>query len=387
MLNRLLLFSALLALESLFGATVVYEAGIKGSSVQGSVLFDTPEGLSPEGGSIECFVKAKGSFLTEEYRGMLFSCGRNAAGWFYAQIDKGSLRFCFRNDQNHSSSVEAPISELAKDGWHHVVVTWGKVKQKEYARIYFDGKLAAHEKVKLPTSFQKGKIGVSCNTANQNDSGFSGFVDEWVLYDVPLAPETIAAHWKDPALVKPGEGVLLYAGLDGEISVQGGSFTPTEKKKELVRLSSRKIKVLKYADELEYDYHWEGPVPNDTVPGILNDGSEASCLDWRKKETVMTCELESSRLVEKIEITVFKHNKNYTLKEIQASFDDGNGEFIDSVIVKCFGKKAQDGDPIRDDSCHKYVYEIPCGKVVTRIRFRFSSLSYVCVSEVRLREK
>lgn len=380
---------ALFCAGLLFSATAEaqFADGKVNQGFSGRKAFDIPERLTFEQGTLECFFQLDVP-VSELNPAMLMSCGNNAPGWWYLRISKDSLGLHVKqNDKGGYAVVSTPVDGLRKGEWHHVAAVWGKYKEKGFLRLYLDGKLCAYRQVALPDKPSAGKLGIRYNSAYYAEKSFPGAIDEFVLYDVALSPEQIAARCKDPANSRPGSGMIIHIPFDASYDVVQGAACDPEEARKMLRKASRKSKIAKYPDELPFNYRFEVPMPEEKKPGTLNDGDENTYVAWRQRQISLICELERTFDIAEVEIAAPKYTRWYMLKELHVSFDNGSGEFGTPVIVKCYGIQKHASRKDIDETCKMYYYRIPNPGKACRIRIKPVGDAYMSLNEIRIREK
>lgn len=362
--------------------------GWSGQAMRGRCSFSA-EGLQSRHGSIQCWFRLDSSPV-EMQDAFLLSIGANREGWFYVKFHAGKLSVLSKSPQG-TIQATAEASDLEPGRWYNLAVTWGQPYSRGKLMLYLDGYLKAQEQGTLPDAFSPGKLGVGYNSARYVSPDFPGAIDEFAFYAYPLPEQEIRDRMQSGAAsqqgFKPAPGCVLYAAFEGNVESQAGPPLPPEQLKNYLRQQQQKQKILRYPDELDFQYSFDVPMPEQKTPGILNDGNDQNTVNWHNRKVAVVCEFDRTCEITGMEIMVRKHTKWYILKELHISLDDGSGIFTPPVIVKTYGVVPPKGAPLIDDSCRCYCYQPAVQGYACRIKIAFVGDAAISVSEIRIRGK
>ncbi len=375
---------------ALIAAVAVQAKFVEGAVNKGwSARFKAPlpEKITPAHGAAEMYFKMDSDFADMKPT-VLMSSGKKGAGWWYIRFKDQKISFSVELDGQKSSSITVDAPGLKGGEWHHLAVSWGVYKGKGFARIYINGRVAGVKEEDLPEKFAEGDLCLLYNNAYYAGGKFPGAIDEFAIYDIPLADDYIAKRAADKTAPAQEKGLLVRYSFDDNKNPVTGSVASEEKElKKALKNASKKVKVGKYADELPFVYRFESPMPEEKTPGTLNDGNDNTAVNWRNRNISIICELDQTYDITNVELYCKKHTKWYILKSLEISFDDGSGEFGNPDIVKCYGKNPVSGSPDIDDSCKGYVYNLLHTGKACRIRIKVIGDAYMSIGEIRIRGK
>lgn len=362
--------------------------GWSGQAMRGRCSFPA-EGLQSRHGSIQCWFRLDSSPV-EMRDAFLLGIGANREGWFYVKFHAGKLSV-FNKSPQGTIQATAEVNDLEPGRWYNLAVTWGQPYSRGKLMLYLDGNLKAQEQGPLPDAFSPGKLGLGYNSAHYASPGFPGAIDEFAFYDYPLPAPEIRARMQSGAVSQsgstPAPGCLLYAAFEGNVESQAGTPLPPEQLQSYLWQQQQKQKIARYPDELDFQYSFDVPMPEQKTPGILNDGNDQNAVNWHNRKVAVICEFDRTCDIAGLEIVVKKHTKWYILKELHISIDDGSGTFAPPVMVKTYGVVPKSGAPLIDDSCRSYCYQPVIQGYASRIKIAFVGDAAISVSEIRVRGK
>lgn len=382
---KLLFWLFVVASLSLEGADQ-FTRGKAGIALNGHCSFEDP-GISPEAGTIQCWFRCD----REEKGAMLFSCGNDSPDLFFCKVEHDRIIVGIRSKKGVFRIESAPFQQT--ELWHHLVINWGIYKDKPFLNIYLDGEGRTHaEDLKFPDRFGPGKLCIGCNSAYRKVPSFSGQIDEFAVWNIALDNESIMKLYQTGLAGKPldpGQGCILYASFDHGFELKKGDASDSDSARKMLRRASRKFKIKKYPDELEFTYSSDRYIA-EKVPGTLNDGRDDTRIWWKNMCPEITCMLQHTSELRKIEIVAGKITKAYFLEEIQISLDNGSGEFGTPYIIQAYGedpsktlKKIDYNIPI-DETCRTYYYCWENPGRAARVKIKVLGVSHMSLSEIRI---
>ncbi len=383
---QVVLLAFLLSLP--LSAALEFVPGWSGQAIRGRCSFPAT-GLNSRHGSIQCWFRLDNSPV-EMRNQFLLGIGANREGWFHVMFNAGKLT-ALSKSAGGTTEATADVSELEPGRWYNLAVTWGQNHSRGKLMLYLDGILKAQSLGQLPETFSPGKMGLNYNTAHYASPDFPGAMDEFAFYQYPLPENEIRDRMQSGVMstegLYPVPGCLIYAAFDGNASSQQGEPLSAEKLKHYLRLLHQKHRMKRYSDELDFQYSFDVPMPEEKTPGILNDGNDQNSVNWHNRKVAVICEFDRTYEVASMEIIVKKHTKWYILKQLHISLDDGSGSFAPPVIVKTYGVLPKSGAPLIDESCRSYCYQPIIQGYACRIKIAFVGDAAISVSEIRIRGK
>lgn len=367
-------------------AAAEFVPGWSGQAMRGRCSFPAV-GLKSRHGGIQCWFRLDSSPV-EMRDSFLLGIGTNREGWFHIRFNAGKLIVLSKSVQG-TIQATADVGELESGRWYNLAVTWGQLHSRGKLMLYLDGLLKAQEQGALPDTFSPGNLGLGYNTAHYASPDFPGVIDEFAFYEYPLPEHEIRARMQSGFVLQQNlvsvPGCLIYAAFDGHASSRQGAPLPPEKLTSYLVQQQQKQKILRYGDELDFQYSFDVPMPEQKTPGILNDGNDQNSVNWHNRKVAVICEFDRTCEVSSMEIIVKKHTKWYILKELHISLDDGSGSFAPPVIVKTYGVLPKSGVPLIDESCRSYCYQPVIQGYASRIKISFVGDAAISVSEIRIR--
>ena len=121
-------------------------------------------------------------------------------------------------------------------------------------------------------------------------------------------------------------------------------------------------------------------------PLSLSDGDDATAAIWHTKfaaKTDIVCELEESRILDRIDILLKKYTKWYIVREVRVAVDDGIGGFGEPYVLPGIVDSSRQTE-LHDASCTNHVLSLTnLGKAV-RVKVTIHSEAAAAVGEIRL---
>jgi len=365
---------------------VKYIPGVIKQAGEGRSRFSS-EKMSPLSGTIQCWVKLNKKAEALKYN-HLWGFGFNKPGWFTSYISKGNFVVTTKNEKG-STSLSVDVSKWKIGEWHNLAVCWGIYQKKSTILIYEDGVLRAKlDKASLVGAFNSDSLCLGFNSAYIKGDDFSGAVDEFAVYSLPLTPKDVKNNFldgkkKNALAVK--EGTILLAHFDGDANWQAGGKSTLQGKalKKYLRSALKKPTVKKYEDELAVEYSYDREIKENSNK-ILTDGSDRSMIAWRKHPLEVVFELPYTSDLRLIEIATPKPTIWYRLEELEISLDDGNGEFSAPKIIKVYGEAPKQTEKVIDKTCKTYLYKWDKPGKACRVKIVPKGKGYMALGEVRI---
>lgn len=360
--------------------------GRTGQALRGRCSFPAVN-LDSRQGSIQCWFKLDMQ-PAEMQNHFLLGIGTNRDGWFYIMFNAGKLTAASKSAVGITEAT-FEINALEPARWYNLTLTWGQNYGQGKLKVYLDGMLKAQNHGQLPETFSPGKLGLGYNTAHYASPDFPGLIDEFAFYAYPL-PENEINDLMQRGAILPGEsrprpGCLIYAAFDGDPSNLRGPEITSEQLQRYLQIHQQKSKIRHYSDEIDFQYYFDVPMPEEKTAGILNDGNDHNSVNWHNRKIAVICEFDRTYDLAGLEIIVKKQTKWYILKELHISLDDGSGAFKAPFIVKTYGVVPKKGAALIDESCRSYCYRPEIRGYASRIKIAFVGDAAISVSEIRIR--